>query len=101
MTTTVILDQTNLIEWLTKILEFVKRWLKVKVEVESGIDGQDRQKDLSEYEKYMKMIEEDMKKEGIKFEREDPEKIWRRLKSKDSYFKKLEKDLEKKWLLIK
>ena len=101
MTTTVILDQTNLIEWLTKILEFVKKWLKVKVEVESKDDVENGQKDLSEYEKFMKMIEEDMKKEGIKFEREDPEKIWKRLKSKDSYFKKLEKKLEKKWLLVK
>ena len=66
MTTTMIIDKTNLIEWLTKILEFVKKWGKVKIQVEMK---DDKQKVSSEYKEFMKMIEEDMKKEGIKFEK--------------------------------
>jgi len=66
MATTMIIDKTNLIEWLTKILEFVKKWGKVKIQVEMK---DDKQKVSSEYKEFMKMIEEDMKKEGIKFEK--------------------------------
>ena len=66
MATTMIIDKTNLIEWLTKILEFVKKWGKVKIQVEMK---DDKQKLSSEYKEFMKMIEEDMKKEGIKFEK--------------------------------
>jgi flagellar motility protein MotE (MotC chaperone) len=35
-----------------------------------------KEEDLADYEEFMKQIEEDMKKEGIKFERLNPKEVW-------------------------
>ena len=56
-----IIDKTNLISGLEQILDYVKKWFKVKIQVEPV--------EVSDYEKAIKKIEEEMKKEGIKFER--------------------------------
>jgi hypothetical protein len=48
----------------------------------------------------MKQIEEDMKKEGIKFERLNPKEVWEWLQEDKELFLKLEKQLKKKGLLV-
>jgi len=90
MAEVIILDKSNLILGLEKILDYVKRWLKVKVEVEE-VRNENKEDILKEYD-FMRKIDEEMEKEWIKFERlsfeegrrkflENEEKIERFLKS--------------------
>ncbi len=83
-----IIDKTNLISGLEKILDYVKKWFKVKIQVEP--------REGSNYEKVMMEIETEMEKEGIKFERLSPKKIYKSMKANKKFFEKLKKH----WLLV-
>jgi len=91
----IILDKSNLILGLEKILDYVKRWLKVKVEVEE-VRNKNKEDILKEYEDFMRKIDEDMEKEWIKFERVPREKVYESMKKNKSFLEKLRKE----WLLL-
>ena len=84
----IIIDKTNLISGLEQILDYVKKWFKVKIQVEPAEE--------IDYEKAMKKIEEEMEKEGIKFERVAPEKVYESMKNNKKFFDRLKKE----WLLV-
>jgi DNA-binding protein H-NS len=67
MATTIVIDKTNMIEGLKKILELLTKWFELEVKIKKQEITE--KEDLTEYEEFMKQIEEDMKKEGIKFEK--------------------------------
>ena len=95
MAEVIILDKSNLILGLEKILDYVKRWLKVKVEVEE-VRNENKEDILKEYEDFMRKIDEEMEKEWIKFERLSREKVYNSMKENKSFREKLRKE----WFLL-
>lgn len=79
----IIIDKTNFINWLEQILEYVKKWAKITVKIEEIPDELD-------YKDFMEKIDEDIKKEWVKFERMLPKNVYESL-GKWELLEKLEK----------